>query len=155
MLIENTFLLVLWSHANTSSCPLRERTSSLNLPPPLSCWSRKWAMEQVIIWGSWSRLYADWSYFSASSLIPCHYQFLSFKRKNFCTEASTSSWLLKQKASHGISHNPRELVQTICWLTEATFLLVLWSHTNTSSCPLRERTSSLKLPPPLGCWSRK
>ena len=33
---------------------------------------------------------------------------------------------------------------------EATFLPVLWSHADKSFCLLRQRTPSLKLPPPLG-----
>ena len=37
--------------------------------------------------------------------------------------------------------------------SEVTFLPVLWSHTDTRSCPLRWRTPSLKLPLPLSCWS--
>ena len=37
--------------------------------------------------------------------------------------------------------------------SEATFLPVLWSHPDTSSCFSSQRTLSLKLPPSLGCWT--
>ena len=38
-------------------------------------------------------------------------------------------------------------------LYEAIFLPVLWFYADTSSCPSKQRTPSLKLPPPASCWS--
>ena len=38
-------------------------------------------------------------------------------------------------------------------LSEYTSLLVRWIHVDISSCPSKRRTSLLKFPPPLCCWS--
>ena len=102
--------------------------------------------------GTRSRLYAKWSHLFTSLLIPSSYQFLSFEVKNSFTEAFTSSWLLKCHEYKKWVIDPRELGPHDM-LNEATFLPVCWSQADTSSYPLRWRTPSLKLPPPLGCWS--
>ena len=57
----------------------------------------------------------------------------------------------KSEPLTGASNNLRELDPNYI-LGEATSHLVFWPHIDNSSCS-RQRTSSLKFPAPLGCWS--
>ena len=77
IVFEATFLPILRSQTDTSSCPLKWRTLK----------------------GSQSGLYDGWGYLLTYCLIPCWDQFLFFEVKNSFTEASTSSWLLKRHVS--------------------------------------------------------
>ena len=96
MLGETNFLPILWFCADTISCYLRWWTPSLKLTPP-DCWSVMSTRGKLWIGTSNNPrdLGPDYTLGKASSLIPYWYQFLSFKVKNFFTEASTFFWLLK------------------------------------------------------------